>query len=450
MDGKEKEKSFKINEYLTVKLEGGQTVIYIADRPIRKCKFLLINIPVDEFRSFDEIQSIDEVAENLDRSLEPLRERKQFKYSIPPDVEFWGHSSNLQVWYENGYNTKLLHSNLAFPLLRELTRAGDTQARKNFKEEIAKRYNNGGENLQKFLRSEHYLDHLSIEEFLGLIDNENDFEVIAQLRELYPRFEKKDIGGMVLKLNIDIKKGRVSRLSLSGLEFDRIPECVRELSSLEHLSVSFDCLKSLPEWIGEFKELKTLKIGNNLLKTVPQEIGGLSKLEELYARGNQLEILPESIGNLKSLRILELYENRLKIIPDTISKLVNLELLDLHENSITVLPDTIGNLKNLKDLRLDKNQLHILPPEMAELRKLQKLTLSNNELKSIPELIGGLVNLELLDVSDNPLYRINKAIYNLYKLKDVWLLNVPLREHHVEDLKFEGQLLRIHYQKIKK
>lgn len=450
MDGKEKEKSFKINEFLTVKLEGGQTVIYIANKPIRKCKFLLINIPVDELRSFDEIQSIDEVAENLDHSLEPFHTRKQFTYSIPPDVEFWGHSSNLQVWYESGYNSELLHSNLAFPLLRELTKVGDTQAKKNFKEKIAKRYTNGGENVQKFLRSEHYLDYLSIEEFLGLIDNENDLEVIAQLRELYPRFEKNDFGSTLLKLNIDIKKSRVSRLNLRGLKFDRIPECVRELSSLEHLDLSYDRLKSLNEWIGEFKELKTLKIGNNFLKTLPQEIGELSNLEELYARGNQLKILPESIGNLKSLRILELQKNLLTKIPDTIGSFFNLELLDLHENSLTVLPDTIGNLKNLKDLRLDKNQLHILPPEMGELRKLQKLTLNNNELKSIPKLVGGMVELELLDVSDNPLYRINKAIYNLYKLKDLWLLNVPLREHHVEELKYEGQLLRIHYQKIKK
>ncbi|MBY8984071.1 MAG: hypothetical protein KGD65_03300 [Candidatus Lokiarchaeota archaeon] len=105
---------FRINEYLTLRQdEDGKTIIYVAGKPFRNCKYLLINIPVGEATNLNEIESIDEAAENLDKSLEPLKSRKQFKYTIPPEVEFWGHCSNLQVWYENGYNTRLLHANLA-------------------------------------------------------------------------------------------------------------------------------------------------------------------------------------------------------------------------------------------------------------------------------------------------------------------------------------------------
>lgn len=62
---------------------------------------------------------------------------------ITPEEEFWGHCSNLQAWVENNYDTRLLHSNIAFPLLKKLTEAGDPNTNKVFKEEIARRFESG-------------------------------------------------------------------------------------------------------------------------------------------------------------------------------------------------------------------------------------------------------------------------------------------------------------------
>ena len=84
------EKEFKINEYITLKLEGEKTNIYVKDQLFNQCKFLLLNIPIDKISSFDEIESIDEAVEKLDRSLEG---RGTGVYEIPPEVEFWGHCS---------------------------------------------------------------------------------------------------------------------------------------------------------------------------------------------------------------------------------------------------------------------------------------------------------------------------------------------------------------------
>ena len=61
---------FKVNEHITLKLENGKTNIYIADKLFRQCKYLLLEIPVDEMYFFDEIQSIDEAAETLDHTME--------------------------------------------------------------------------------------------------------------------------------------------------------------------------------------------------------------------------------------------------------------------------------------------------------------------------------------------------------------------------------------------
>jgi len=62
-------KEFRVNEYITLKLEEGKTNIYVKDQLFNQCKFLLLDISVDKVSSFDDIESIDEVAEKLDRSL---------------------------------------------------------------------------------------------------------------------------------------------------------------------------------------------------------------------------------------------------------------------------------------------------------------------------------------------------------------------------------------------
>ena len=122
-------KEFKINEYISLKLEDRKTNIYVGGIKFLHCMELVLNIPVNQIKSYDEINSIDE-AEDLYKEL--LRDnniyekgivypiKKAIEYNLTPEQEFWGHSSNIQVWCENNYNTNLLHSNLAFPLLKRL------------------------------------------------------------------------------------------------------------------------------------------------------------------------------------------------------------------------------------------------------------------------------------------------------------------------------------------
>ncbi len=148
---------FKVNEYLTLKLEKGKTNIYIQDKLFQQCRFLLINIPVEDINSYDEFKSIDEVAEYLNHSLEGREEN----ISIPPEVEFWGHCSNLQAWFENGYDVRLLHSNLAFPLLRRLTEVEDSRAKLVFQEEICKRFTSFHPPTISYLTNEGFLRYLT-------------------------------------------------------------------------------------------------------------------------------------------------------------------------------------------------------------------------------------------------------------------------------------------------
>ncbi len=152
---------FRVNNFLDLRFEDGHTNIYVNNILFNHCKYILINIQADKSNDIAEINSIDEVVENRGESLEILEDKK---YHIDPKIIFWAHCSNLHTWHENNYNTNLIHSNLAFPLLKELTKAGDLNAKRVFKEEIVNRFESSNLNVIQFLLYNNYLDCLNREE----------------------------------------------------------------------------------------------------------------------------------------------------------------------------------------------------------------------------------------------------------------------------------------------
>ncbi|MHA2182886.1 MAG: tetratricopeptide repeat protein [Promethearchaeota archaeon] len=170
---------FKANEYITLKLENNRTFIYVKGRRFLQCIRLVLNINQDSMEVYDEIGSIDEAAEVYKNTLHqnrivtgPMaRPTRNQEHDISAEQEFWGHCSNIQAWIENNYNTRILYRNMAFPLLKELMRAGDPKAKKVFKEEIAIRLESGYPNVLTFLQKEGYLHHLAKEELVSVIDS---------------------------------------------------------------------------------------------------------------------------------------------------------------------------------------------------------------------------------------------------------------------------------------
>lgn len=158
-------KIFKINDLVDLRLINNRTYIYINNKPLTICTYLLMNIPVDRIQDYDYIESIDEAAEILDRSVE---HSFRIRRLISPEEEFIGHCSNIQAFFENGLNTDILHSNIAFPLLKELVKLEYEPARRVFKEEIARRYNEGTINSKRFLHLQGYLNFLNEDEKTAL------------------------------------------------------------------------------------------------------------------------------------------------------------------------------------------------------------------------------------------------------------------------------------------
>jgi GTPase SAR1 family protein len=205
---------FSVNEYLTLKVQNNRINIYVKGKLFDQCKYLLLNIPYRNMEDYDEIESIDEAAEKLNKSMEGFN---RVNWEIPIESEFWGHCSNLQAWYENGYDTRLLHRNLAFPLLKALVDAGDRLAKRVFKEEIALRLESGYPSVVKYLVNQGYLDYLDKDELEIIISNPKFLDNISHYSNNY-----RDIPRRLMKMINEIKNEKSSFKLFKGY-YDEIP-----------------------------------------------------------------------------------------------------------------------------------------------------------------------------------------------------------------------------------
>ncbi|MFX1574224.1 MAG: Rab family GTPase [Promethearchaeota archaeon] len=193
---------FRVNDYLVLKLVNNRTNIYVGGRLFNHCKYLLLNINPNKFKKYDEIESIDEAAEKLGDSTHGIGFQKHY---ISPKTEFWGHCSNIQAWYEHNYDTRLLHRNLAFPLLEALIKAGDLMAKKVFKEEIAQRLESGYPSVVLYLINQNYLEYLTQEELNTIFENplfQKNLSKWFKNSKLIPRWLSKKIKSKLKDLNL--------------------------------------------------------------------------------------------------------------------------------------------------------------------------------------------------------------------------------------------------------
>ncbi len=424
---------FKVNDYITLKLEGKNTIIYVAGVRFWQCKYLLLDIPADKVSSFDGVQSIDEVAQKLDRALESMVSPQEDIYTIdiPPEVGYWAHCSNLQAWSENRYNTNLLHSNLAFPLLKRLVEVGDERAMKAFKEEIAKRLESGYLPTIKYLWNQGFIKYLTREELSAI-----------------PNFKYKE-----LKYFLDVEARVNVKFIWSNdrddvienmARFSVIEECISEveLNSQPNLNV-------FPEVITNLRHLTYLKLYGNSIKSIPDSIGNLTSLTFLDLSGNKLTKIPETIGGCKNLKVLKLRGNLITELPQSIENLTSLNRLELYSNSLSLLPDSIGKLVDLKKLHIGQNKVKTLPSSTQNLQSLESLDLQNNKFESIPKSVGNLKSLKSLLINGNKLENTEEFRKNLLSISGLNSLQINknqlgLFNEFIKKIESKNKLFSVH------
>lgn len=359
---------FMVNKFITLRLEEGETNIYINDKLFNQCKFVIVSKNVEEIEVLSYIMSVDDLLEISESSFEPE------KMNIPIEARFWAHCSNLQTWAENNYDTRLLHSNLSFPLLKELYLVGDISAKRVFKEEIAKRLKTGSYFVQKYLFLEGYKSYLTPDEIISGVLNTDEAEALIEISrvtyqnyEMIPSFDEDEFRHKQSPFQFfSVSNGNVIELELVINGFNPyIPKVIKKLKNLKSLNiyinstdehkldfnVSLPSLKHLeittlgnvliPNSFESFPNLTSLKIKNLLNGTVvfdqiPETLGCLKGLSKLDFRGISLPHLPNSIGNLKMLDQLTIKNTGLKKLPATIFNLEYLGSIELEGNPLKV------------------------------------------------------------------------------------------------------------------
>ena len=445
---------FRINEYLTLKLENNKTNIYVNGKKFIQCKYLLINPPKNQdFETFD---SIDEYSEILSPELEINLKIEDLGISY--EEEFRAHCSNLQVWAENKYDSRLLKSNLSFPLLKKLTEVGDPLARNVFKEEIGKRLESGYLPVMEYLNKEGYINYLENDEmYYSLLEPEQAEALFSlsnvakeRIEPAVRREEDPDLNPSVYFL---VENRRVIALRLWHLQISLFPtsavEEISKLTSLEVLQLSNNIVGAIPTSFANLQKLKSLNLNGISLGRIPESLTRLNSLEDLDISSNYLAVIPDSIENLVNLKKLRVVSNNLTSLPEAISKLTSLKSLNLSNNRLKSLPETIGELKSLDDLRVYSNHIKELPLSIGDLRSLDNLHLGQNNLRELPDSFVELKSLLTLYLNDNKELD-NYIVENLANLIDrmTSLRNLYLDEAQIKLIPNELRKKRRKYRQI--
>ena len=446
-------KEFKVNEYITLKLEDGKTNIYVNGKLFRQCIFLSVNF--EKIKLFDDIKSVDDAVERLEEyRREEYKKEKHIKeeiVQIPSDVEFWGHSSILQVWAENAYDTRLLYKHLAFPLLKKLSEEGDPLAKKVFLSEIKKRFELGSPQVVYYLIQNGYVQFL--------IDNNMKLDIFHNNQELcnylilnvymfkvifFPLLKKLD--NLTVKsilsgfINESIKKKKYEIIFLLKTQgYDHcIPQgTIKFFKDIKSISLHHLGLEEIPD-LSKFPKLKELNLGSNYITHI-SNLDKLKCLITLDLHSNHISEI-KSLDYLINLNYLDLNSNEIEKIKG-LGNLVNLETLYLTSNNYKKIKG-LENLKNLKNLKLDL----LKDMKIEGLHNLGKLdSLSFNIDWYSQELLEGLEYNEGIKSKNGVIYEPKKIVaYCLISMVRKSILN----ETKIDTLKknFKEIIINKNYQ----
>jgi len=247
------------------------------------------------------------------------------------------------------------------------------------------------------------------------------------------------------------KAGLGSRLDLSDLGLDEIPEDVRtltglrrldltrnelrdlpdwlpELDRLERLVLDDNCLTALPDWLGRFTGLRDLSVLANGLTALPAALARLDNLVSLDIGDNDMPAVPEWIGDLTGLKHLYLSDCRLTEVPEWIARLSALTHLNLGDNDLSSLPDRLAVSLELRQLNIEGNRFDQLPEVLRRLPRLKGLWASANQLNELPTWVGEITGLRVLDLDGNRLARLPDSLSRLRMLVRLGLGGNPFGE----------------------
>ena len=256
--------------------------------------------------------------------------------------------------------------------------------------------------------------------------------------------------------NVGVHSKGLKRLILDGNRMSWLPNYLRTMTTLTHVSLRNCVFTRLPYFLGDLRELtrldlqgndiqsppdeiirrgvhamvrymraidgawwtKELDISGQRFENVPIEICDVDSLTSLRMHSQYFSDVPTEIGRLSALTLLDLQHCQIVEMPGSIGDCYNLRELVLNNNKLITVPASIGGCTGLTDLRLHENMLEELPPTIGNCTLMQDLRLFNNNLLDIPVEIGNMRYLPALRVSSNQLAELTIGIGGLQVCSD--------------------------------
>ncbi|MHA1683219.1 MAG: leucine-rich repeat domain-containing protein [Promethearchaeota archaeon] len=460
-------KKYNVSDLIELWLVVNDTFIIVDGKVLNMCKHLAITMDDAMLEATADLETIDDII-SMAKKLVPEREmRRKVRELVSGEEEFWAHCSNVQAWYDMGYDMRVIDSRLGARILEAMSEAGDPNAKQIFQTQMRDRLEAGFASGNSNIISVAFDCKWALEEIaepewwdhaFNKLPNDDKIREFAKIILYYMRLHK-EYEYMVPQWVLDIIDEVPDHILVKGEDdagdgFGKISRIF-----IDHGATSFK---------GKDKILQIHKIGRDTI-TLPKSgrLAGVKQLEIISTRPAvkefnwAIDLLKDplniekfratntgvesisSLNRLENVREIYIsYEDNLKDISG-ISRCNKLETLRVRWCFNLESTKILGDLPALVSLYIDNQLIKkcngyrggiISAIEgINHLNSIQELSLAWNRIETIDG-VRGMDNLRMLDLSANQLIDIDLGtIGDLRNLECIMLHINPLDTERIQD-----------------
>ncbi|MHA1997863.1 MAG: leucine-rich repeat domain-containing protein [Promethearchaeota archaeon] len=457
-------KKYKISDLIELWLVINDTFIVVGEKVINMCKRLAITLDEEMLEATRDLDDLDDIIYVTNNISPKFKRHFKTRELVSGEEEFWAHCSNVQAWYDMGYDMRVIDSRLGARILKAVSDAGDPDAKMIFQAQMRDRLDAGfvfGNTnvISVALNCKWALDEIAGPEWwdraFNKLPNDDKIREFAKLilyykdryekaRHMIPRWVldvvdempdhlmvRDESEGNITRLFINLHergfRGKENYLEIWNLRKDAIslpkggPLVGVKRIDLANFKPSINNFAWILDMVKEPREIESFQCNNT----------GISSADALNRLENVLEISIIAERNLTKIPYLPKCKRLVKL---SLRRCINLET--------TGIPGDLPALKSLcinnfvfeqgRDRGVMNSKISIIEG-INHLNSIQELSLAWNRIETIDG-VRGMENLRVLDLSVNRLGDLDlDLIHNLPRLECILLHSNLLDGRGIDD-----------------